>query len=192
MMLYLAPGKENHPDADSAYLDSCLRDLGEHRAQALTGLYEATSSAVYGFALTILRDVQDAEDVLHDCYLSVCSAAAEYRSSSKPMAWILTIVRNLCLKKLREREKRSDLPQEDWERWLEGHEGVSPEDRLVLAECMTRLTEEERQIVVLHAVAGFRHREIAQVLELPLPTVLSKYHRALKKLRDLLTGGEAQ
>ena len=45
------------------------------------------------------------------------------------------------------------------------------------------LTEEERQIVILHAVAGFRHRETAELLDLALPTVLSKYHRALKKLR---------
>ena len=45
------------------------------------------------------------------------------------------------------------------------------------------LNQQERQIVVLHAVSGFRHREIAQLLQLPLPTVLSKYHRALKKLK---------
>ena len=57
---------------------------------------------------------------------------------------------------------------------------------------MTRLSDEERQIVVLHAVAGFKHREIADIVELPLPTVLSKYHRALKKLRAFLEKGEGQ
>ena len=51
---------------------------------------------------------------------------------------------------------------------------------------MERLSDEERQIVMLHAVAGFRHRETAALLTLPLPTVLSKYQRALKKLRTIL------
>ena len=53
-----------------------------------------------------------------------------------------------------------------------------------------RLSDEERQIVVLHAAAGFRHREIADMLGLPLPTVLSKYHRTLKKLRTFLEKGD--
>ena len=60
---------------------------------------------------------------------------------------------------------------------------VSQEDRLMLRMVLQVLSEEELQIVMLHAVAGCKHREIAQLLELPLPTVLSKYHRALKKLR---------
>ena len=48
------------------------------------------------------------------------------------------------------------------------------------------LSDEERQIVVLHAISGFKHHEIAKVLKLPLPTVLSKYSRALKKLRNMM------
>ena len=55
---------------------------------------------------------------------------------------------------------------------------------------MEALSDEERQIVALHALSGFRHREIAEVLELPLATVLSKYHRALKKLRSRLAPSE--
>jgi RNA polymerase sigma-70 factor (ECF subfamily) len=51
---------------------------------------------------------------------------------------------------------------------------------------MERLSDEERQIIVLHAVAGFKHREIGEMLDLALPTVLSKYHRAIKKLRAYL------
>ena len=102
------------------------------------------------------------------------------------MAWLLTIVRNLCLQKLRERQRQSDLPQESWEPWLRDKEGMTAEDKAVLAECMARLTDEERHIVVLHAVGGLRHRETAVLLGLPLSTVLSKYARALKKLKEHL------
>ena len=134
----------------------------------------------------------DAQDVMHDCYVSIYSAAAGYRSSGKPMAWILTIVRNLCLRKLRESRKTADLPPEEWERVLEEREEVEPEDKLVLSACMRLLSDEERQIVTLHAVSGFKHREIAQMLGAPLPTVLSKYSRALKKLKHALLKGERQ
>ena len=60
------------------------------------------------------------------------------------------------------------------------------EDRNVLLACMEQLSDQERQIVILHAVSGFKHREIAALLELPLSTVLSKYNRALKRLRQHL------
>ena len=46
--------------------------------------------------------------------------------------------------------------------------------------------------MLLHAVTGLKHREIAVLLELPLPTVLSKYHRALKKMRSFLEGDDAR
>ena len=44
--------------------------------------------------------------------------------------------------------------------------------------------------MILHAVTGWKHREIAQLLEIPLATVLSKYRRALQKLKNTLEGGE--
>ena len=60
---------------------------------------------------------------------------------------------------------------------------VTHEDRMMLEAVLSALSDEERQIVTLHALTGLRHREIAALLGLPLPTVLSKYSRALKKLQ---------
>lgn len=165
-------------------LDRCLAGLAGGDPDALDGLYRGTSAAVYAFALSILKNSHDAEDVLHDCYVQIYHTAESYRSQGKPMAWILTVAKNLCYRKLRDRQKQVDLPQEDWEPWLAANEGMSHEDRVIITQCMERLSDEERQIVTLHAVAGFRHREIAALLELPLSTVLSKYHRAIKKLRE--------
>ena len=54
------------------------------------------------------------------------------------------------------------------------------------------LSDEERQIAVLHAVSGMKFREIAELLGLPLSTVLSKYHRSMKRLRDLWQEGETK
>lgn len=182
--------REGANRTEAALLDCCLARVAGRDREALAELYQRTRTSVYGFALSILKNTQDAEDVLHDCYVNLYAAAAGYRSSGKPMAWILTITRNLCLMKLRERQKTAGLPREDWERYLDSREEITPEDRLVLTQCMRRLNDQERQIVVLHAVSGFKHREIAELMELPVSTVLSKYRRALKKLRQSLEEGE--
>ncbi len=168
-------------DSGQAAVDECLLRIGRKDLSALEELYHRTSVSAYSYALSILKNAQDAEDVLHDCYVLICSAAESYRSAGKPMAWILTIIRNLCLKKLREKKKTTEL--ESMEPYLGNDPAMSAEDRLIISECFKVLSDEERQIVVLHAVSGFKHREIAGLLGMPVSTVLSKYNRALKKLR---------
>ena len=184
MIICLTSANDSGGQPESSRLDRCLLGIADEDPQALADLYDCTSASVYAFALSILKNTQDAEDVLHDCYLHIYSAASGYRSSGKPMAWILTITRNLCLLKLRERKRMADIPPENWEPYLQACENASPEDRQILTECMKLLSDEERQIVILHAVAGFKHRETAKLLELPLSTVLSKYNRAMKKLKN--------
>lgn len=62
------------------------------------------------------------------------------------------------------------------------------EDRIVLETAFEVLSKEECQIIVLHAVSGMKHREIAELLDISVSTVLSKYNRGLKKLRGQLEG----
>ena len=184
ILICLTSANGSGGEPDSSQLDHWLLGIAGKDSQALADLYDCTSASVYAFALSVLKNTQDAEDILHDCYLRIWSAAPGYHSSGKPMAWILTITRNLCLLKIRERSRISDIPSEDWESYLHVCENASPEDKLMITECMKLLSDQERQILVLHAVAGFKHRETAKLLALPLPTVLSKYNRALKKLKN--------
>lgn len=169
------------PGAGAA-LDNCITRIAGGDKEALAQLYEQTRSAVYGFALSILKNPQDAEDILHDAYLQVWNAAPQYRSHGRAMAWLLAIVRNLAMDHLR-RQKRVEPLGEDWAARFAAVSPVSTEDRMVLTALLTALEDQERQIVTLHALTGLKHREIAALLGLPLPTVLSKYSRALKKMR---------
>lgn len=179
----LASREERKADCSAHVVDQCLSGIQKQEMQALEELYDRTSASVYGFALSILKNAQDAQDVTHDLYVLLWTAAWKYKSDGKPMAWILAIARNLCLQKLREHQRRSGIPQEDWEAYVGGNDRMSAEDKFILSESLRSLSDEERQIVVLHAVAGFKHREIGKFLKMPLSTVLSKYNRALKKLR---------
>lgn len=169
-------------------MEQWIDRIGKNDTHALEQLYHAASPAVYSFALSILKNRHDAEDVLHDCFVAIFSAAAGYRPKGKPMAWILTIARNLCLKRLQEHSRHTPLPEDDWNAITAQDLLTTVDDRAVIEACMVRLSDEERQIVVLHAVAGFRHREISAMLDLALPTVLSKYHRAIKKMKAEFEG----
>ena len=170
-------------------LEALLASVANGDTDCLGELYKETSVNIYSFALSMLKNSHDAEDVMHDVYLTVLASAHGYEKRGKPMAWILTITRNHCLMKLRQRNKNADYCSENWEETLALATGLSPEDTVILHMCMEKLSDEELRIVVLHAVSGFKHREIADILSLPLPTVLSKYSRAIRKLKKILSDG---
>ena len=62
--------------------------------------------------------------------------------------------------------------------------------RMVLSSVLEKLSDDERQIVMLHAISGLKHREIAEMLDIPQATVISKYNSALGKLRALMGGDD--
>ena len=109
------------------------------------------------------------------------------------MAWIMTIARNLCLMRLRQSARTDAFQQAETDEdpsppanEAQANEAQRAEDRLLLEKAFRVLREEDVRIVVLHAVSGLKHREIASLLGIPLPTVLSRYRRALKRLREEL------
>ena len=170
-------------------LEPLLLRLAKGDQDALGELYHRTRASVYGLVLSFLKHAHDAEDVTQDTFIRVWENAPRYQPQGTPLAWILAVARNLSLMKLRERGKTQDMEPEEWERLAADNPMVTAEDRHVLQAALSVLADEERQVVVLHAVTGWKHREIAQLLELPLSTVLSKYRRALQKLKITLEGG---
>ncbi len=174
---------------DDEILEIAIKDAAFGDANALGRIYDTVHKSVYGYALSILKNRHDAEDILHEVFIAIWQGASSYNSQKKPMAWIMTITRNLSLMKLRSHKRAAFTPIEDVISTLDDSEEATLEDKYILKECLLSLSDEEREIVTLHAVSGFRHREIAEMMGLPLATVLSKYARAIKKLKKLLTAG---
>lgn len=164
-------------------IDECIYAVAQGDDQALERLYNMTSSAVYAYALSVVKNADDARDVLHDAYIKVYESAHNYTSQGKPMAWIYTIVKNLCYTVFRRRSRFVYIPDEDIDGQFADDVTATAEDKLVIRQMLTILSDDERQIVVMHAMSGLKHKDIARVLEMPLGSVLSKYNRALKKLQ---------
>lgn len=192
MIIFLSIEDSGAPEQKRIEVDESLFPrIAEGDKEAFIYLYEQSRNAVFSYALSLLRNYDDAEDAAQDTFLKIRSAAHLYKPMGKPMAWVITITRNICLMKLRELKKNTDSPIDDLDFQADrDNPGLAAfgdaEDRFVLAKAMEQLAEDECQIIFLHAVSGLRHREIADIVGMPLATVLSKYRRGLKKLRKSL------
>lgn len=177
---------KNRPN--KAQIDDAICRIAQGYDTALADLYEYTATSIYAYALSVTKSVHDAQDVLHDTFIKVYENIHTYTSHGKPMAWILTIAKNLCFQKFRQQSRIVDMSDETILGQFADNTSMSPDDKMFVAQYLAKLSEEERSIVVLHAMTGLKHREIAKHLGLPLATVLSKYHRAIKKLKTIIKG----
>ncbi|MDD2427540.1 MAG: RNA polymerase sigma factor [Eubacteriales bacterium] len=171
---------------DMQEIENQIKSLANGDTSAMGSLYERAKSAVYGLSLSIVKNSHDAEDVMQDTFIRVYEGSASYRAEGKPMAWILRIARNLSLDIVRSNPAQELSLEAEWILDADSDFSESSLDKLVLKMVLSQLDEEERQIVMLHSVERLKHREIAEILDIPLGTELSKYHRSLKKLRGLL------
>ena len=94
-------------------LHEALLRLAAGEIDAMSSLYENSKTAVFALALSILKNRQDAEDILHDTFVQLYRMADRYDRNGRPLAWILTMTRNLCLMQLRRkiRQKKIALGQ---------------------------------------------------------------------------------
>ena len=82
-------------------VDECLYAVAQDDVDALSRLYDLTGGAIYAYALSITKNAYDAEDVTHDVYVKAYENAHSYASQGKPMAWLMTIAKNLCYTRFR-------------------------------------------------------------------------------------------
>lgn len=168
----------------AADLDVQISRIANGDKSALADLYHCVYVSVYSYSLSILKSRQDAQDVLQDTFLDIWRSAPNYKSLGKPMAWIITIAQKRCTDILRTRLRFSD----EMPNITDNGDGLTSEDKLLIHTCIETLEEKERQVVILHAISGLKHREISKILNIPLSTALSRYNRAIKKIRKTLEG----
>lgn len=189
---------------DEAGLDDLLRRAQRREPAALDELVTRYSQRVFGllYRLTGRRDV--AEDLLQETFLRVIRAIDEYEHVGKFEAWLFRIAANLARDRARQlgRQERPVASNE----LVAAHDedgrtrsvyvaeddsgDADPAERLSrkevgqrLAECLARLSESEREIILLRHYSELPFREIAEILGVPLGTALARAHRALQRLR---------
>ena len=140
-------------------------------------------------AIFIVRDSALAEDVVQETMISVWQKYGSFRGDSPIRGWILRIAHNTAVSRLRKIKDESwdpaTLPDRvgraDVERTVEGRE-----DLVALGQALEDLDELSRSIVVLREVEGLTYEEIAEALEITLPTVKTRLLRARRTLQASL------
>jgi len=183
--MYSVKGPKKEYRKNSSLLEKYIEGMSNRDKDSLVEFYEATKKDVYAFILSIMKNREDAEDIFQEVYIRVYESADLYQVRGKPLAWTLTIAKNLCYMKLRGKKETVDI-DDMYDLSCNDKTGEKVENKLILKTIFQKINDEDRNIIVLHVVTGLKHREIAKMLDLSLSTVLSKYNRAMKKLKKIL------
>lgn len=149
-------------------------------------------NSAYNLARWLLRNEQDAQDVVHDAFLRAHRYFGSF-DGTDARAWLLGIVRNACFTFLRANKVQATPPNEDLE-WQTSSE-PSPEREMMLKEdlqalrdCIEALPPEYREAVVLRELEELSYKEISMAAGVALGTVMSRLNRARIRLENCLTG----
>lgn len=166
-------------------LDKKMLLLQQGNEDAFEDIYNDTRRGLFAFILSLCKDYHLAEDMMQTAYIKLRTSIASYQAGANAYAWLYTIAKNATLNEInRRKHERATDNFEDDARW--GSYDIPDSDTPVTRAMNKVLSDVERQVVTLHIISGFKHREIAEMLEKPLGTVLWSYNNALSKLKKEL------
>jgi RNA polymerase sigma factor (sigma-70 family) len=154
------------------------------RQLAFTQLVERSQHRVFGLALTLLRDADDARDAVQEAYATAWLRLSQLRDPSAFCTWLNTIVATQCTRQLRRRTRRSE-PVESSDSSVEV-DGRRLDYQALLASAVGALPEGERHVTVLFYFLGYSQPEIARLLRLKPGTVGKRLHSARLRIRRAL------
>ncbi|MFZ3341252.1 MAG: RNA polymerase sigma factor [Terriglobales bacterium] len=155
--------------------------LNALKAAEVKSLYEKHGAALAAYVCCRGLDFAAAEDVVQHVFLKLLEG--EYASPRTPLAYLYRAVRNASLNLRRDSRREVGMPED--ESWLVGGD-AGREEALAVQAALRELPEEQREAVFLKVWGGMTLQEIADVLEIPMNTVASRYRYALEKLRERL------
>ena len=158
---------------------------------------------MFRLAYQVLRDQEEALDVSQEAFVKAYRALPAFKGDSAFYTWLFRITMNVALDRKRQRATRArslgaeDVPPEEWERTAVSTDpdpeavATSAERRERIRKGLDSLSEHHRTIIILSDIEGLQYREIAEVLGIPMGTVMSRLHHARKRLREVLGPGFA-
>ncbi len=190
------------PDADRA---AEFNDAGETQAERSRRFENEALpflDQLYGAAMRLARNPQDAEDLVQETYAKAFAAFHQYRPGTNLKAWLYRILNNTFIsnyRKAQRQPKQADVAEvEDWQEYdasthtssgLQSAEAEAIENLpdSEIRDALAQLPEDRRLAVYLADVEGFSYQEISEIMDTPIGTVMSRLHRGRRQLRDLLT-----
>jgi len=170
----------------------------EHELASFEAMMLPSMDAAHNLARWLLRNEQDAQDVVQEAYLRAFRSFAGFRGSNG-RAWLLTIVRNTAYTLLKKNRTADLTTAFDEEIHATGGESISPatilehaEDAELIKNAMDGLPAEFREILILRHQENLSYNEIGDILKIPIGTVMSRLARARGKLKQYLAASVSQ
>jgi len=165
--------------------------------QALSDLIKKYEQTVYNFSFKICRNKEKAENTMQETFLSMVKSLSQFTGSSKLSTWLYTVVSNHCLIMARSQKKHEYTPIEDDESLINEKDvadwSVSPgkvtennELKEMLDKAISKLEPDYRIVFLLRDVEGLSTEETGEIVNLSVPAVKSRLHRARAFLRNEL------
>lgn len=172
----------NEPDPNPVYTGMGTKQT---RFEALV---QALSTDLYRYALWLCRDRNRAEELVQETFLRAWRSLDSLRDERAAKGWLITILRREHARGYERYtpDMDKDIDPDD----LAGIVQETPADTLALRRAVAGLTEEYREPLLLHILAGYRCDEIAEILDLSPGAVMTRLFRARQKLRAVLEGHE--
>jgi RNA polymerase sigma-70 factor, ECF subfamily len=136
------------------------------------------------YALYLTGEKAPAEDLVQETLLAAWRSFHQFERGTNCKAWLVRILKNLYYKQLQRNRRRAEVPLEVGEPGMTMPEKVSADEEM--REAFSRLSEEHRDVLHLAVIQGFGVQEIAQLLQVPAGTVMSRLSRARQSLRAVL------
>ena len=179
-----------NPDIHIKLIEQCRQ--GDTRSQYR--LYKLYAKGMYNIAMRMLANKMDAEDVIQEAFVSAFRKIGDYRREATFGAWLRRIVINHCINFMQ--RKKSFFESLDDENVEAVDDAADRQDLTfspeVIHASVKMLPEGSRVILNLYLFEGYKHREIAQMLEISESTSKSQYQRAKKLLKEKLMEHEQQ
>lgn len=174
-------------------IENAIVRLANGDVDAMDILYSTIKTDVYAFALSKVYNKNDADDILQDTFVRIYENAKLYVPLGKPMAWVFTVELNIINRYFQLKSRYDVLNDETIIHDIVDESNDSKNNEVqdeYLIMLLESLDEFEREVISLHLVSDLKFREIAEMLNKPLSTILSKYNRAIKKMRKISKGGK--
>lgn len=176
--------------------EQLVRKSQQDDERAFGELVSRYESKVYSLALKMLRNPEDAEDVLQDTFLRAYRGIKSFKGNSTFSTWIYRITANSALMRLRKRQLPTVSIDDADEReapiniadWAPGpvEQMLNQETQAAMTEAIDALPPEFRQVFVLRDIEELSNSEVAEILDLSVAAVKSRLHRARLKVRNRL------
>ena len=146
---------------------------------------------VYNVAYYFLKNVEDAKDITQDCFFRFFKSIHLFDKTKDAGPWLYKIVKNLCFNKLKKKipgqipdynniDSKTSNPEEDF---------IQKKEKSYILDCLDKLSENAKEIIVLKYFNHLSYKDMAEALNCPIGTIMSRLYYARKELKDIYLKG---